>query len=325
MSDLTEEPSNASGEPVRAKLPSLAIFALILGLLALVRLGLAYASFPDAALPVLNFVSEALFLGGPIVAIYYASQRDWRVLHALGFLLLGLALQFGWGFLPMHGPVLPIVRNLIAAISQAGVPIWTLGLGALIASIIRDKNMLLPIGIVLFFLDVILVLTPVGAVKTMLDQSPNRLASVAISVPKPKSVQESIAPKTAARIVPLAYVGPADAMIVAMFFVSLHKFSMRAKETFRWIVPTLLAYLLFVTFTGISLPALVPITAVTAIANWREFHLKKDEVAATLVIAAFMVALTVLAATRKAKPAAPSPKAPAPAPAKPANSLPKVS
>ena len=274
------------------------IFLLTLLGLVILRTALGFVLFPDSLLLIANLLIGAIFLGAPMVALFFAGREVWTPPKAAAFLVGGLVLQFGLAVLLRQVPSLasgPFV-NLIVAVSQAGLPIWTGGLGALIATLLKDKNMILPIAITLAILDLILVLTPIGTVNQVMQRAPQVFTSVALNVPKVQSTQTPV--KAGHRLEAMGYAGPADFVFLSMFFVALFRYNMRTKETLYSVVPTLLLYLVLVSLINVPLPALVPIGAVILIVNRKEFVLSKDEKIATIGVAVVGLAFLIYGMTR---------------------------
>lgn len=277
-----------------------------IGTLALIRIALGFVWLPVGLLHVANLAVAALFLALPIVGLFFAANHPWRPATAWGFLVGGVAVHGLSIVVARNAPGAgPIVANLVGAAGQAGLATWCVGLGALLATLVKDKNILLPIAIFFAIYDKILVLTPVGVTQKIMEQAPEVLETVGMQIP---AVQ---AEATGGAVIPGAYVGPADLVFLGMFFIALFRFRMRTRETLRWMVPALVFYLFVVLFTGFSLPALVPIGLVLVLVNWREFRLNRDEKIATFGLAAVAIAVFVWAVTRPrtAPPAAPLPTA----------------
>jgi hypothetical protein len=307
----------------------MAVLLGVLLLLPMLRSILGFISFPDRVIGIANAVTQAIFLGAPIIAIYFGAGWNWESKHEpkgtvlygmprwarrrikpIGFILGGLAIQFGIGALAelpvvAHSPAV----NFVAGLAQSGVPIWTLGLGALIASVLSDKNMILPIALVLAILDLFLVFTPTGTANQTLSKAPKIFTTVALNVPAVHAVSEAPKPD-GARLKAAGYAGPADFAFLSMFFVALFRFRMRTRETLYWVVPTLIGYLaLSGLLHNTPLPALVPIGLVIWIANYREFHLSRDEKITTGVVAGLGILLLIWGITRPGPKVAPSPPA----------------
>ncbi|MFI5386629.1 MAG: hypothetical protein ACHQ50_10970 [Fimbriimonadales bacterium] len=287
------------------------LFLLALAALALVRVGIGYVSLPLAALPATNVAIAALFLAVPIVALFFAANSHWSWRGAAKFVAGGLVLQFGLialgNTVRLPGPV----AGVLIAVAQCGLACWCAGLGALLATLIREKNILLPIAIFLAAYDFFLVLTPWGYGERIRKTFLPVLANVAGQIPS-----VSAAP-THGLARPGAYVGMADFVFLAMFFIALFRFRMRTRQTLFWVLPALILYMLVVMMYGnqelvgfklSALPAMVPIGLAVLIVNWREFQLKRDEKLATLGLAAFVLVILTFAATRPKPQAEPSPR-----------------
>lgn len=274
-----------------AKNNLLAFFGAIT-LLAAIRVALGFAVFPVGLLGALNVGLEVLYLGLPVIAIYRASDAPWSPRWALAFLVGGIMVQagsiaFDHFVLRQHG----FASGLISALSQIGLQTWCVGLGALLATLIREKNILIPIALFLALYDMFLVLTPVGPTQQLLKNAPAILQNAGMSIPK------ASATPTGGKAAVVAYVGPADLVFLGAFFVALFRFGMRTRETLVAMVPTLLGYMVVVLVFGVSLPALLPIGAVILIVNRKEFQLSKDEKLSTALITIMGVSLLVYGMT----------------------------
>ena len=250
-------------------------------------------TLPRSVLHGADILTSILFVALPIVALYAGANFKWNLPTAAGTTILGFALQF---FLAKaaEGAKNPFLGNSLFTFSQAGLLIWCLGLGALVASMIKDCNLLLPLSIFLALFDFWLVFCPEGVVgKIARESGPTMLKSFGYRVP-------TVAPTLGGHIQPAAYVGPADFMFLAMFFVALYRFGMDTRRTFLAIVPVLVLYMLAVLlFGGITIgpvslaamPALLPIGIVVLVANWKSFKLSKDERLSTAVLTVAGIAL----------------------------------
>lgn len=275
----------------------LGIFFATLAVLALVRVGLGYISFPTGALPFINVGLTAVFMGAPILALFYASNTQWKPINAVGLIAGGIVAHLGLFALDKlvvggQGPV----SGILGAVSQAGLTTWCIGLGALLTTLIKDKNLLIPISIFLIAYDAFLVLTPVGFTQVILKKLPAALPTVGMQIPAAIANTAAQPPGGKAEIG--GYVGPADLVFIGMFFVALFRYGMKTRLTLTILIPTLVAYMGLVGITGIPLPAMVPIGLVLLIANWGEIRLSKQELGATIVLTLLCAGLLAYAATR---------------------------
>lgn len=264
--------------------PLLDALFLLIGLTVL-RLMVQFVPVPLSMVQTVSLIISMVFVGLPIAALFRAAAFKWSIRAAALALLLGLVLQFGLAF------VAPMFVSGVAAVlhgfSQGGLVVWTLGLGVLLSQMVNDKNLIVPIAIFLALFDVWLVFVPEGPVGQIARGNNTTLATVAYQLPRPTNVP------TDGRAVPLAYVGPADFLFMAMFFAVLYRFQLRIRQTAIWLTPVLICYLLTTLLFGSvrigpislgALPALLPIGAVVLAANYREFKFTAEEKLTTIVL-----------------------------------------
>lgn len=268
------------------------VFTLIVVALFLLRVLLGFASAPAAVAPVLDIIVTILFVATPIIAVFFAARDQWDAKTGGIYVAIGAVFHVLGAFLIVRQvPPVGIAIVLVQSFIQAGIAFWTLGLGALVAVLIRDKNLILPVAIVLAGLDMFLVFNPDAPTAKIVRQNPALFQSMAYSVPALK-VSNTEASRTA-RVVPKAFVGPADLLFISTFVLLLTKFKMRVQETVRWLVPVMILYLVIVMLpVGMGmLPALVPIGATVLIVNRKEFQMSTEEKAMTwgsVVLAALL-------------------------------------
>lgn len=299
-----QAPFNSRPDPT---LPgSIGIFFLGAGVLAGLNAFAGLASLPQAALPIVNVALNASTVIVAVFAIFFGANTNWKPSLAALFLVGGLALQVASVLATMRtSGQLAALSN---ALSQFALATWCTGLGALLATLVREKNLLIPIAVFLVLYDAFLVLSPVGPTAVAMQAAPQVLPAIALQVP----IARSGPPVGKADVV--GYIGPADLVFLGAFFVALFRFKLQTRRTLALMVPLLLLYLAIVLFTGVSLPALVPIGLALIVSNWREFHLSKDEWTSTAVIAALGLGLLIWGLTRPAPEELlePSPKVAAP-------------
>lgn len=280
-------------------------FALILGVLAVIRFLLPRIPVPFSVKPVVDVLLTVVFLAFPLIAIYRAMSEQPKPKQALYIFLAGALIHGGLvalDLLVFKGQ--GVVSSFLAPLKPAGLQIWCIGLGALVAALISDRNILIPIGIFLIAYDIFLVLTPLGFTQKLMQAAPDILKQGGMSIPA-SSTTTPLSGKAEISGV----VGPADLVFLGTFFLAMFRFDMKPYTTLRVMIPVLLCYLLFVMLTGIALPALVPIGIVTLVVNWKMFNMTKDEKASTLVVAILAVAILGYSATRPRLRAVPLPSA----------------
>lgn len=268
----------------------------------LVLTWVAFATpLPPQHLAAASVVATVLFMFLPVCGIFLAAGLGWTPKRATALLLVGLA--FVLLLSQMHGAT-PVLNGGIQAMLQLARLTWPVALGILVGSLVRDKNLLIPIALFLITFDTMLVLAPTGPTRAMMKQPIARHAfdTLAYQVPSPRSRAEA----AGVRPQPLAQVGPADSLFLAMFAFALYRFGMRVRKTFVWMAVALTLYLGVVIFAGEQsiagiplkiLPGLVPMGIVVLAVNRREFSLSQEErrlvygvvaVCVLLIIAAFL-------------------------------------
>ncbi|HRF58748.1 MAG TPA: hypothetical protein PLH94_02405 [Fimbriimonadaceae bacterium] len=300
----------------------LAVFGIVVAVLFVLRIALAYVTVPLGVAQVGSVLISILFVAAPILALFAAAEYGWTAKSAGLAVAIGVGLHAGGVLLAKALGESGFVAVTLLSAGQAGLMIWCLGLGALLMSLIKDKNLLVPVAIFLAGLDMFLVFSPTGPTKVLVETRPELFQSVAMSVPKVVATAPE-APRGV--MAAMAYVGPADLFFLAMFFVALFRFQMRTRQTLAWIIPVLALYLLVVLIAGDvqlgpvslrALPALLPIGLTVLLVNAREFQMTRSEKLSTLFAAGLAVgvaALGLILAQRAAlKPkgqlVAPSPK-----------------
>ncbi len=270
-----------------------------------------------------SIVSTVLFMVIPMLALFLGAGHPWDLKQAIAVVVLGVVVQIG-GTTLARMAVNPALGGTIFAASQAGLVVWCMGAGAALACLLKDRNMLLPIAVFLALFDTWLVFAPEGLVSRALSgaQAPIKLDQVAYTVPR---VATTELPREANGFAQnLAYVGPADLLFLAMFFVALYRFGMRPRQTLIAIAPVLVAYLAVVLLAPnvwigpirlAALPALLPIGLTVLWVNRKEFRLLPDEKAITLALVVLgvpFVAWRIVATQPSGEPPKVAPHVPVP-------------
>lgn len=272
------------------------------GTLFVLNVALGLLRVPPVIAIVLSILTGIIFVSLPIVGLFFAASSEWKWGRALAHLAVGVALHVGSVLLSrMLGPGVATV--FVQAVGQFGLLVWCAGLGASIALIIKDKNLILPVCIFLAGFDVYLIVSPTTPVSQMVASNSRAFTDVAMKVPlaqtsaPPEAEPEDKLP----RIVPSAYIGPADLLFSMAFFVLLFRFRMEVEKTAKILVPVLLGYLVLVFLTPLGmLPALVPIGATVLIVNRKHFSMTKDEKMGTWLVGIIAFALATWAIYQRA-------------------------
>lgn len=300
------------------------MFFVVLLLLSLLRVLIGFAPVPLRAQNVASGLITIVFIAAPIFALYHAARFHWTAKAAGLFVAVGLAIQIGIGVgigqkvLGGHG----FGGAVCTAIGlQCGFTMWCTGLGALLASILKDKNLLIPVSIFLAGFDIFLVITPLGATHLALQTKAfsEVFKSAAYSVPAPA------ANPTEGQATVLAYMGPADFLFMGMFFVSLFKFNLRTRQTLYWLIPAVLVAIALAFLFKSAAPMMAPIGLTVLLVNLPEFKMNKEEIMSTALVVILLTVIIsgsyVLGKKAELSPSAPGPgfsgSAGSPAPANP--------
>lgn len=284
------------------------ILGLALLLLIALRVLLGSLSVSPGLSEALGWVVGPIFIFVPVLALYFGADYHWNWRWALGFVIAGVAIQFGFQslFLSIKGQVLPSLA--FQSLAQTGLLIWCVGLGALIATLIRDRNLVAPIAIFLAGVDVFLVTAPVAPTRAIVENNPKVFQNLAYTVPSgPASAPDKVG------VAVQAYVGPADFFFLFMFFVCVFKFGLRTRASFLWTVGTLVVYFLVNRIFGDQtigpvslgmLPVMLPVGLVMLFVNLPELKMKNDEKLMTAFVALIALGLAstgfILAAKKQA-------------------------
>lgn len=300
LSRAMEAPVPSLESPRRpAAGPVLAYLAALLGLAAF-KVLLGFVSVPQTLVMPMTLAVTVLFVTVPVYALFRAAAVSWTWKLGLALVVGGLVVHVG---LQLLGAFVLRGQGLSGAVTLAlrdvGFFTWCTGLGAMLASMLRERNLLIPVSIFLAGFDIFLVLTPVGPVKQILESRPDIPAAMALNVPQVASQA------TGGAAAPFAIIGPADFVFMAMFFIALFKFEMNARSTALSLAPAILAYLCLSYFLG-PIPLLVPIGLTVLFVNLKYFKMNMEEWASTALVAALAAGLIWWGATRPRPPAEPS-------------------
>lgn len=162
---------------------------------------------------------------------------------------------------------------------------FAVALGSVLARMIRELKILLPIAVVLALVDLYVVFG--GGLVTQANHG-NAQAAKAMS-----ALTVNLTPKLPRGIPappPLA-VGFADYLFIALFFACFARYRVASNHTFAILSGVLVLYMVIVIVTGLDLPALVPISIVVIGANWRSFQYDREERQALLIAGALTAAV----------------------------------
>lgn len=265
------------------------LFFGLLALMVLLKFGISFIPVdPEAsAAEWLSLMFTPLLIAIPVYAIFAAADHKWEWPLAVQFIAIGLLMHIPLSLMEKQVDGKLLLAGM-SAVGQAGLILWTAGLGALLALKVKDKNILIPVSIFLVAFDIFLVFTPNSPMQKLMQANPQYLSTIAYKMPQAGSVS------------PFAFIGPADFLFMGMFFVALYRFKMETTKTARWMIVAILAYLGLSFFTH-SLPLMVPIGLTVLIVNWKHFKLTKEEIGSTAVIAVICAGLIGWAAWKSSR------------------------
>jgi hypothetical protein len=163
--------------------------------------------------------------------------------------------------------------------------------GRLLARILRDRNLLLPVCVVLALADVFTVF--LGPTRLALEEMPELVSKLSIKLPR---VGSAAGPEGVAGLVHLATMGPGDLVFLSFFFVAAVRFGLSVRASFAGIFMLVAVGLAII--VALPRPIPVPVLPLMAvgflIANRGKFKLTRAE-KRNLVVAAGFFAAVILA------------------------------
>jgi len=226
--------------------------------------------------------------------------------------LLGMLLTLGlWWVIGVLGEREGTTRLLARPGADAVFVLACVLAGRLLSRILRERNIMLPIAIVLALTDVFTVF--VGPVALLLARAPRVVEQFSMKLP---AVGSAAGPEGAAGLTHFATLGLGDIIFAAVLLVGAARFDLNFRGTFWWILGLVGGGLaLFVAVPAIEHMPVLPLMAVAfLIANRGRFELSREERRVTIVafifVAALLAGLGVLAHMLAARLPAPPPETP---------------
>jgi hypothetical protein len=176
----------------------------------------------------------------------------------------------------LKSKAIPVVLGISLA-RDLCIMVLAASVGYGLSFIIREPNILLPVGLCAAIVDFWGVNW--GPVNHVLTKAPKVVKAVSVAVPTPVPG------------LPSTTIGPGDFVFLALFFGVLYKFRMNVKGSF-WLGYALLVLSMFaVLIFNVPVPALVPMGVAVIIMNLKEFKLSREEMLSTAIVAVFLSAL----------------------------------
>ncbi len=273
------------------------------------QLGTPLITLPPGWLLISGVLLSTLLLMATLLGLVFAWARETERLGWLApaMLLGGLAAWLGWsalptvlGWTPQNRPsefALGGYRAMHGYLLMAAA----VGLGATLAKLIREKNLLAPVIPFAAMVDMLTVLTPGGFVKQVMEKAPEVAERASVAV-----MAAPNAPQATAKLTPIAIIGVGDFIFLALYAACLIRFKMRVRATMvglfiaLWVYLGLALWVLPMLGLAPRLPALVPMAAVTLALNWRSFQLSRQESIASVVVIALALSVIAFLFTRGA-------------------------
>lgn len=158
--------------------------------------------------------------------------------------------------------------------------------GTLISHLMKEMKILLPAAVMLAMVDLYVVFGGGLVTQATSGNSPQAakmMKALTVNLPTTQA-------KVGAEPLQLA-VGFADFLFIALFFACFRRFGIPSRKTFKALTGVLMLYMLVVYFTGIPLPALIPIAVVVISLNFRHFKYDRSELFALLYAGLIVLAL----------------------------------
>ncbi len=250
------------------------------------------------------------FLSLPITIVFAVavarSMSNKRTLLACGLVSLFLFLPVSLGRVLiaanpslLKSPLIPLLRILVllfGAMPGLGPLLLIIAaavLGVLVALMVKEMKILLPMAAVLALMDLWVVFGG-GLVHTAVHAPPQKAAVAKTAMHAFSATLPTVKP-AARGAEPLAYsVGFADYLFISLFFACFSRFNVAEKRILATqvvLVSVLTVYMGLVYALGSDLPALVPIAVVIVAMNLRAFRYTRSELFALAYAAVFVILL----------------------------------
>lgn len=247
---------------------------------AFVLFQLAVPHLPSLGHPLLTeSVSAVAFLLLSLAFILHAAKSPLPTVHRLALLVVGAGIW--WGFSQF---------DAVSVVSELGLIFAAMGLGTLVAQVIRYPNILLPVALVAAVVDIWTVKMG-GPVSQALEKAPAIAQRATVKIPKMGAARKQLPGKAPP---PSALMGGGDFLFLSLLFACLAKFQMNLRGAFWWSVGLSLVGFLLLPVVKTPLPGLPFIALGVIIPNWRYFQFTREEKFAMLYAGLLLgVALTI--------------------------------
>lgn len=244
-----------------------------------------WESHVPTVLSTLGSVTLALLFGAYLARSAASARAALWLTGAAALCAVPLRLGAAFGAMPQPWRLMAAAPGL----PDLCVVALVAGLGVQLSRLLRAPNLILPVAVVLALTDVWTVMLngPVQRIMQSQTETAQRITTAMMVGLPPKELQTGAAP--------MAGAGFADFLFVAFFVACITRFAPADalfRATVKWVVGVLALYVLVVMFSGLALPALVPIAVTVIILHRRLFTYTRAEVFA-MVYALLLLAAVI--------------------------------
>jgi hypothetical protein len=221
-----------------------------------VRLMLQYASIPT-----LIFMFLQLWLPWRFTKISQSIQSELKELAV--FFTIWMLLMIGVPEKPGDTAFAMLFLSSVQTVAQTLT--LTIG-GAMLARIVREPKILLPLGFVAGLIDIVGAMTPVGFTHHMMQSHPSIVQHTALHAPTIGGLS----------VIPMMGIG--DPVFIGFFFSVVHRHRLNERLTFRLFYVLLSLSMLAIQFRLVgAVGALAPMGIAAIVANRQYFNYSREE------------------------------------------------
>lgn len=224
-----------------------------------------------------------------LLVISELARQPLRPLTDALALVVCLGLWYAVGLLPEK---LPTLKPLLMALASVSFLVACSFAGRLLALIVRERNLLLPVALVAGLADIFTVFA--GPTGEALKHAPKLVEKLSVAIPKLGSATGAAG---GAGLTHVASAGLGDFIFVTFFLVSCARFGLRGGRSMWWIfglAGLAMMSVLLLPFVP-ALPLLPFIAAGFLLANLGVFRLSREERLSTIAVVALLIVLLVAA------------------------------
>lgn len=173
-----------------------------------------------------TIVATFLFLLLSLVVVRNIARWELKPLHE--FFLFAYPLLM-WYSVTLYGAEYKMARPLLSPLESLLFLVACAFLGRLIARLVREKNMLVPIAVVLIMVDIFTVF--VGPTGKALEKAPDLVEKLSIGLPE---IGSAAGKEGGAGLAFIGAAGLGDFIFLGFFFVACARYELRLNRTLWW-------------------------------------------------------------------------------------------